>query len=262
MNDVLDILIRYRGDGFLLVLYIAALVYLLLRERDRTLRALFVWLPLTLIAVFLLPPVYRIYSRIETATYYRILWLLPMSLTLCYAGLRLSVRLLRRFWPAGAALLGALIILGGNYVYDNVNIMKAENLLHLPHQVIDVSEFLLNDTGRVPLKAAVPAELVQYIRQYSSDIDLAFGREMVVSQWNYYDPVYEAMEEADPIDAEKLVEATRADACSYIVLNASRALRGDLGDEGLVFLGNVDGFDIWRDPEVPVIDYSVYYETE
>lgn len=260
MGEILQILIRYKGDGILLVLYIAALVYLWLREKDRTLRALLVWMPLFVLIAFLLPPVYRLYARVETDTYYRVLWLLPMSLTICYAGLRLSVRLLGRVWPAGALCLALFVVLGGNYVYDNVNILKAENRLHLPHQVIDVCDFLLDDTGGVPLKAAMPAELVQYVRQYTASIDLAYGREMVVPQWHYYNAVYEAMEESETIDAPKLVSASREAQCSYIVLNASREIRGDLAGEGLVLAGEVDGFRIWKDPSVPVIDYSIWAE--
>ncbi len=260
LSEILTVLNNYRGAGALLILYGAALVYLLICEKDRTIRAIFVYMPLTILILFLLPPVYKIYSRFETETYYRMLWLIPMSITIVYAGLRISVMKLKKFWPVGAAVLAAAIILGGNYVYDNQNILKAENSQHLPHQVIDVSEFLLNDSGDIQLKAAMPADLVQFVRQYTSKIDMPYGREMVVSQWDYWNPVYEAMEKTDTVDVGTLVEATRDAKCNYIVLNASKAIEGDFSDYGIEDIGNVDGYEVYKDPEVPVIDYSVYYE--
>ena len=260
MSEILTVLNNYRGTGALLILYAAALVYLFVREKDRTMRALFVFMPLTILVLFILPPVYRIYSRFETETYYRMLWLIPMSITIFYAGLRISVCRLKKFWPAGAAIVAAAVILCGNYVYDNQNILAAENSQHLPHQVIDVSDFLLDDSGNIQLKAAIPADLVQFIRQYTSKIDMPYGREMVVSQWDYWNPVYEAMEKTDTVNVVTLVQATRDAKCNYIVLNASKAIEGDFSDYGIEDIGNVDGYEIYKDPEVPVIDYSVYYD--
>lgn len=89
---------------------------------------------------------------------------------------------------------------------------------------------------------------------------MPYGREMVVSQWDYWNPVYEAMEKTDTVDVVTLVQATRDAKCNYIVLNASKAIEGDFSDYGIEDIGNVDGYEIYKDPEVPVIDYSVYYD--
>ena len=38
--------------------------------------------------------------------------------------------------------------------------------------------------GRIT--ALVPADLIYYIRQYSSNIELPYGREMLISRWAYH----------------------------------------------------------------------------
>ena len=83
MEEIIHVIKEYAGTGWLLVLYLIALVYLLIREKDRRARMMLVYLPLAVIVVFLLPPVYRLYSALEqTDTYYRFLWLIPMSVTI------------------------------------------------------------------------------------------------------------------------------------------------------------------------------------
>lgn len=242
MTEILDVLTKYKGSGLLLFVYLAALVYLLIREKDRTVRALFVYLPLTVLILFMLPPVYALYSRIETDTYYRLLWLIPMGMSILYAGLKLAGRHTR----IAIAVLCAVFILCGTYTYKNINISKAANRLHLPYQTVDVCDFLLRDSGGKQIKAAMPAELVQTVRQYTSKINMPFGREMTVPRWDYWNEVYDVMEKPDTVDVQKLAAAARHTKCSYIVLSSVKKRNGDLTDYGMEYLGLVDGFDIYR----------------
>ncbi|MDO4284199.1 MAG: hypothetical protein Q4C60_02585 [Eubacteriales bacterium] len=247
MTEIIKILQDYRGEGILLLLYLAAFLYLLLRERDPVRRALFVYMPATILVLFLLPPFYAIYSKVETATYYRLLWLLPMGATLAYAGLRLF----GRHYRIGLILLCALVIAGGSYTYSNPNITKAQNRYHIPQSVINLCDFLKIQSGGKRVRAAIPGELAQYIRQYDTDVEMPFGREMLVPQWDYYNEVYEVMEKPEVIDAQALVEATRNQDCRYIVLSSLRAIDRDLTELGLEQIGLIDGFYVYEDDTVP-----------
>ena len=123
MKGILEILNAYNGGKLLLALYLVCLIYLWRYEKSRNQRLLLVWLPLFFLLLFLLPPVCRIYSRIDSArTYYRLLWILPMTLTIAYSGVRIFAANLR----AGLAVMCALIVLSGQYIYSNENILKAE----------------------------------------------------------------------------------------------------------------------------------------
>lgn len=248
LAEILNILTEYKGTGVLLFLYLAALVCLLIREKDGTVKALFGWLPFTVLVLFMLPPVYRLYSKVESDTYYRLLWMIPMGTTIIYT----VIRLFGKHTRAAFAVLCALFVLGGTYTYSNVNITKASNRLHLPYQTVDICNFLLQDSGGKNIKAAFPGILAQSVRQYTSRIDMPFGREMTVSKWEYWNEVYEVMEKPETVDAAALVKATRDTGCNYLVISSLRKVDGKFEDSGLVCLGTMDGFLIYRDPEVPI----------
>lgn len=243
MSTILEIFNEYEGGRLLILLYLAALIFLFLQERNQNRRILFVYLPILILAAFFLPPVFRIYSKLDSSrTYYRLLWLLPMSMTIAYGGLKLFFRNLR----AGIAILCGIVILSGNYVYDNENILKAENRLHLPQMILDISDYIMNETGGEQTMAAMPVGLVQFVRQYNTKILMPYGREMQMG--SYYNEVYAAMEQTDPINADQLCTALDTYDCEFLVLDAAKEIDGSLEDNGLTLLANVDGYDIWHCP--------------
>ncbi|MBP1585417.1 MAG: hypothetical protein ILP17_06985, partial [Lachnospiraceae bacterium] len=74
------------GTGFVTVLFILSLTYLLFAEKDRVKRCFFIYMPLVVLAFFLCPLSLKIYSRIsESVTYYRLLWLIPVTPVIAYA---------------------------------------------------------------------------------------------------------------------------------------------------------------------------------
>ena len=80
----------YQGESFILALYLAALCFLFFREKDTLCRMLFVWCPVCVLGLFLIPLTSKAYARIfEGETYYRLLWLLPQYATIAWAGVRL-----------------------------------------------------------------------------------------------------------------------------------------------------------------------------
>ncbi len=254
----INIIIQYEGSGFILLLYAAAFVLLLKNETDRGNRVLFGYLPFALCVLFLLPPVHGIYSKIEGSdTYYRLFWLLPAGTTIVYAAVRTFADHLRRM----LILMAFLIFLCGSNVYENRNIVKAENRLHIPQAVLDVCNTITNDTGGKPAMAAMPSELVQFVRQYDTRIMMPYGREMLMPAYaNYYNAVYAAMEQSDPIDAEQLAEAITQYNCRYVVINRSRQVKGDLSAEGLELVSELDAYQIWRNPEEK--DTDIHMSTE
>ena len=143
------ILKNYGGTGFLLLLYVIALGYLLICEKNKYVRSIFVYAPMLLIFGFMFPVSRKLYVAVlnEGNTYYRVLWLLPVSITLAYTECSVIYRLGKRFekyarWIsyAGALVGVAVIMLAGEYVYNSPHISKAENAYHLPQEVIDICD--------------------------------------------------------------------------------------------------------------------------
>lgn len=281
MSEIFSILTGYCGNGVLPLLYAAALVYLLVTEKNKINRLLFLYMPLVFLCLFLLPPFYAVYAKIEGAdTYYRLLWMIPMNAALAYCAVKLAERLPGRGkaqavsaedayggteLPAKAGASGnvrtaaccaiacALIILCGSFVYagSNVNIRRADNRLHLPQMVMNICDIIMNDTDGEVTMAAMPVGLTQFVRQYDSRIQMPYGREMQMPVYEgFYHSVYDAMENTDPIDPDKLVAAMDEYDCNYAVLEAARKMTKDPEKSGLVLIGNTDGYDIYVCPSI------------
>ena len=261
------ILKNYGGTGFLLLLYVIALGYLLIREKNKYVRSIFVDAPMLLIFGFLFPISRKLYVAVlnEGNTYYRVLWLLPVSITLAYTGCSVIYRLGKRFernarWIsyAGALVGVAVIMLAGEYVYNSPHISKAENAYHLPQEVIDICDTIEAREGEIPYNyATFPGDLVYYVRQYRTDIGLSYGRDMVEPVWGYgiWNEAYMAIEGTDEIKAEELVEITRrfpdeARASRFIILRDSKPIDQPLDELGLIFLGQFGQYKLYEDPVV------------
>ena len=244
-RDNLHTFRAYMGNGFLLLLFLAALIFLNFTEKSIRKRILMVYVPEVILVLFFLPPVRSLFSAVldEGDTYYRLLWLIPMAVITCYAIVRASASHYRVGLVAGVAI----IALTGSLVYKNQNVMKAQNAYHLPQHVIDIVDVIAPAEGENRVRAAFPSELVHFVRQYNTDILLAFGREMVEPQWDYYHPVYEVMEKPDEIVAHDLIEATRAQECRYIILNEARPIDRDLESYGFELLDTIAGYKIYED---------------
>ncbi len=250
MSEITRILFAYMGVGFVLVLYVVCLLLLLKREKDQMIRLLLGWLPLVILILFFLPPFYYVYSKIDGAdTYYRVLWLLPVSVTIAYEG----ISLLKERLLLATAVMILVAGMTGAYMYSTQNqvLQPAENRLHMPNAVLTVCDTITNDMTTEEVVAAMPSELVQFVRQYDTRIELAYGREMLMPQYSKYtsNAVYEEMERAEVISAKHLASACHAYSCDYVVLNASREVDGDLADWGYEILSNVDGYIVYRNTE-------------
>ena len=232
----------FHQHRYLAFLYLGILLYLWFAEKDRHRRAVFVYAPTLLLVMFFCPLFRKLFVRLldDSETYYRLLWLLQMSLVSAYGVIRLCAAHRR----IGTALACLLILFGGDYVYDSEHISKAENAYHLPQETVDIAEMIEPPEGRIT--ALVPADLIYYIRQYSSNIELPYGREMLISRWAYHHPMYEAMEEAEVIETETFVELAREYPCAYIILKEDRETTEPLTAYGYEVYGQVDEFVIYR----------------
>ena len=235
----------FHENGYLAGIYLFALLYLWLTEKDKRRRAIFVYAPTLLLLMFFCPLFRKVFVRLleDSETYYRLLWLLQMSMVSAYGLLRLCGRHRR----IGLAVVCAAVIACGDYVYDSENITKAENVYHLPQEAIDIAELIEPEEGRVT--ALVPADLIYFIRQYSTNIELPYGREMLIARWDYYNAMYEAMEEAEVIEAAAFTELAREYPCAYIVLKEDRQIDRPLTEYGYVLYGQVGEFLIYRDTQ-------------
>lgn len=235
----------FHEHHFLAVLYLLTLLYLWFAEKNKGRRAVFVYAPTLLLLLFFCPLFRKVFVRVleDSETYYRLLWLLQMSLVSAYG----LIKLMGRHRRIGLAVVCLMVAVCGDYVYDSEHISKAENAYHLPQEAVEIVDLIKPEEGRVT--ALVPADLVYYVRQYSTDIELPYGREMLIARWDYHNALYEAMEEAEVIDTPSFVELTRNGnfPCAYVVLKEEREMSEPLTDYGFSVYCKVGEFVIYED---------------
>ncbi len=244
----------YGGNGAILLLFLASAIYLVITEESVKKKIMLGIIPLLIMVGFLLPITKIVYVAVfedGSDTYYRLLWLIPMYVVIGYALCKLIFSLKKSMYQrSGIVAAGVVIAVSGSLVYASQHVTLAENLYHIPQSVIDICDVLAPAEDEPRVRAAFPSELVHFVRQYDTDILMPYGREMVVTQWDYYNPVYEVMEKPEIIDAKALLEATRETKCTYIVLHEDRKIDEKLEDLGLDLVTNLYGYNIYLDSEV------------
>jgi hypothetical protein len=244
-KECVYILQNYIGGGYMFFLYLAALIYLLITEKEKHIRVLVLYVPLLILVVYMLPffRLFYVSALDDSETYYRILWLLPVGVTIAYGGCRLFEKHRR----IGLIAVSALICVAGTYVYNSPHISKAENRYHLPQVTINTVDFILQDAEYYYIHAVFPREHVHFVRQYDSRIRLAYGRNILVDRWEMKSPVFEAMEGQEVIDIPALLAATRALEVNYIVIHSMRPLSHNPNDFDVYIIANIDGMAVYRD---------------
>jgi len=249
----LEIIKNYIGNGHIFFLYLIAVIYLLITEKEKQLRILIIYVPMSILFFFLLPLTRWLYVAVglDGETYYRILWLLPMGISIAYAGFKLYAGFNKVYLRIiSIVVVCAVIVISGSYVYKNPHISRAENLYNMPQVTINVCDFILADAEFDHIWAVFPKEHVSFVRQYSSLIRLAYGRDVLVDRWIIESPIYDLMEKQDIIDIPALLEFTREKNVNYIVFHWTRSVSDNPENYGLLLLDQIDGMLIYRDEVV------------
>lgn len=145
-------------------------------------------------------------------------------------------------------LLCMAVAFGGTYVYASQYMSEAENPYHIPQKVIDICDVIAPAEGEERIWAVFPTDLVYFVRQYDTDIQLLYGREMVEPKWQYAEPVHTVMNHPATIDIEELLKLTRERNCTYIVLPNNKGVSAKPEDYGLELLDTIEGYPIYYDP--------------
>lgn len=194
---------EYMGTGLIVGWYLIALLYLWFTEKDRRIRVLFLYMPLLLLFLYFNPIFARlICGATGDEIYYRILWLLPITVVIAYAAVSVYGRLKGRKKYGFALLSAVLVTVSGSLVYASPHFHRAENLYHMPQAVVDICDAIQVEGREV--MAVFPKEMLSFVRQYTPLVCMPYGREMLVDRWGAQNPLYDAME-AEVLDMDVIL---------------------------------------------------------
>lgn len=250
-NDAVDLFVSYMGNGIIIGWYVVSLVYLFLKEKDSAKRIMFLYFPAVLLLFYFNPLFVRlVYGFIGEEIYYRLLWLLPMSVTIAYVIVCIYTSLCGKKQLSFLAVCMVGILLSGKCIYTNPHFSVAENRYHVPQAVVEICDAIRVEGREVT--AAFPVELVQYVRQYDATICMPYGREVLVSQWGTGHPLLDLLSQRE-ISAEEFAYLSKDTEngcvwpCNYIIVPQGTVVKGDLEEYGIVLYDTIAGYDVYHD---------------
>lgn len=233
---------KYMGTGLILIWYFVMLAYLLWKEKRKNVRILFLYLPLLVLLLFFNPIFSSLYDRfMDGATYFRMLWLLPVSCTLAYGIVFMVFSLKERARWIMAGISVALILFTGKLVYQNPLFSRAENIHHVPWEVTEICDEIRVEGREVV--AAFPEEFLLYVRQYSAEICMPYGRENMQGQFDEF--YYFMLKKELPV--EQLARYAKGAGCHYVILGEEKVLEGSMEEYGYELLDQVGAYLVYRD---------------
>ncbi|MCD8327433.1 MAG: hypothetical protein LUC90_12400 [Lachnospiraceae bacterium] len=242
MSSTVTVWQAISGSGALCALYLCAVIFLLFTEKKKSLRILLVYFPLLWFVILLCPLTYQAAALLlDEEIYYRFFWVLPMTATLAYSGVKLYEMYKGRFRPLFGAAILAVFMLCGDYVYDNWQFSAAENEYHIPQAVVDICDAMHRPGKEVV--AVFPSELMQYVRQYDCTICMPYGRDILYL--NMSSDLYTLMEETENPDAVRICKLAAEEGCAYIVISENKKVRGSLEQCGYVYTQTIDGYALY-----------------
>ncbi len=247
MQTIMEIFKDYGGTGYYTILFVLSLIYLGFAEEDKRVKTILVYIPAIMLLLFFIPVFYVLYNHLDEGTYYRILWLMPMTVVIAYAGCKAIGHHIKLGMVIGCIVL----IISGTYVYNSPYITKAENPYHLPQETVDICEMIRPAEGEERVWALFPAEQVHFVRQYTTTIQMPFGRDSLVTSWDHREihPLYTLLQQ-DVIPVDELSELSIENYCNYIILLKTMEVEGDLEEYGIDLIGETENYLVYRNTPV------------
>lgn len=241
-NNALEVFHKYMGTGLIVIWFLTALIYLFFREKRKSVRIMFLYVPVVILLLFFNPLFIEVFYRlVGDGIYFRICWLLPMTVVIAYGIVVACGNLTGRRKNIFAVFSVLLLVVSGTPVYSSPLFTRAENIYHIPQTVVDICDFIVIPGREV--RALFPSEFLLYVRQYSPVVCMPYGRG---SLQGYYDEL-EVLVNQDVIDVSRMAELSKKKECHYIILSEDKILDDDISEYDYEELTRIDKYVIYKD---------------
>lgn len=244
---------KFMGTGLIVIWYLAAVIFLFLKEKRRPVRVMFLYVPVVILVIFFNPVFAKLFEKfLGMEIYFRMLWMLPMTPTLGYS-IVLGCELLPKRKAAGfLAVCAVLVVTTGTIVYRNPLFSRAENIHHVPQEVVEICDKIQVEGREV--MALFPIEHLLYVRQYSSVVCMPYGRNAMI--YPDSEELFRVMLKGT-IDVERMAVLAKEKGCHYVIFSEKeKELNGRLEDYDYEYFDRVGEYLIYRDT---TMDFSLIW---
>lgn len=242
----------YNESGMYMALFLCALIYLWLRNKDSYTRRMWIYPTLALVVLIANPLSVKFAwaKAFDYASRPRLFWILPI---LCVIAMAAALVVSGCKDQKEKILIGILlcmtIILCGKFKYNNEYIAKPQNIYNLPEEAVEIADYALERMEHPRL--VVPMELATCMRIYDPDIRLLYGEDATFGRikWIVGTPqqeVYEQMikETPDVFSDNGILETLN---CDYVVFDSEfHKDYEQLSECGYHFATSVGQYDVFE----------------
>lgn len=176
---------QYYGESAYLTLYLVSFVLLLVVDKNKTNKKVFIGQALIVSIIYWCPITAYIIANycIELDTYWRMFWLLPSTIMMAYA----FVKIIQRKEALSQRILMVItlcivIMMSGTCIYNETNFQKANNLYKISQEAVAICDLIKEDAKSIGVEdygVIVPNELIHEIKQYDGKIRMPYGRDIL-----------------------------------------------------------------------------------
>lgn len=165
------------GDNLYYLFFFITWMILLFFLKDKYKRAEYVWYSL-IVFVGILNPISVVIGEklwgVSVAYFCRLFSTIQIFVIIAFGCVTVLARMKRSRKPIAMMLIIAIIVLGGDSIYVQPWVIRAENYEKIPKEVIELSN-VFEKNGDITI--ALPNSLSSYFRQYDSSIRMIAGRD-------------------------------------------------------------------------------------
>lgn len=255
-------LINYLGQIYFFGAFIVAIFWFTISKKKSlkyfSLYTLF--LSLTVYNPFI---VKLLFSRInQDAVYYRFFWLLPINIVVAYLITsyinRVSSfvkKLIMTF-----LIICTIIVLGSPEIYFSSLYQLPDNLYKVSDELLEISEYIHQDTDVENPRVAISSDLLMTIRQYDPSIILTIVRDRAIC-WqgapSFQDmtadylyqlekPIMDVIYGGDTSNPDAFLNSMNSTATQYIVYSKSLEIQSFLQSFGYQYIIETDNYIIFK----------------
>lgn len=234
---------EYMGTGLLLIWYVISLCYLFFSEKRKDRRITFLYLPLILLILFFNPLFFFLFQKfLGEEIFYRMLWLLPVTVTLAYAVVKACAQLKGKKRVLFGCAAAVLVVISGSFTYNSPYFFKAENLDHVPREVAEICDLI--EIPDMEVMAVFPPEMLHFVRQYSARICMPYGREVLLNQFDELEYVTHYKK----VNVALLAALAKEENCHFVILSEEKELSESMENYDYQLIGRVGKYLVYQDP--------------
>ena len=247
ISFIFDNLISFSGSGLFFILLLVGVLYLGFSMKKSAEKTMLVWFPSFALLIYFFPA-WALFDRLrgDGEILYRVLWLIPMGVIICYTLVQVVYLLPKKLRVVAFALAVLLIMGSGKYIYSNAQYTKATNASHVPGEVKEICDKIVVP-GR-EISACFPIEMVQYVRQYTALIMQIYGRDALMLS-GYYNVVTEIEPLLDEkiYDSQKIADELRASYTQYFIVSKEKEFTDSFDKYGFELAFETEGYLVYVD---------------